>query len=145
MKRLVLLVAALVVLSTPVGLYAQNEGLTIEGLAGQLSSLVSRVELLEKLHFPQTPTNDDGACLLAANGGLHPTTTAAYMGLSDNQVPDDTHVEMVEFSQNGSTAITINVDMWDDIYVIEFWNGCEFDSHSRFWEQNYDGTKTWIE
>ncbi len=145
MKRFLMIVVVIIAIVMPAMTWAQEEGLSLEGLAEQMAALVSRVEVLESLYAPSAIMDSEGNCILAANGGLHPTTMAAYMGISDNQVPESPDIAMVKIVPGSGVLITINVDLWSDIYVQELWSGCEFKSHSRFWEEDYSGNRTWLE
>lgn len=145
MKRCLMIAVVIIALVLPAMTWAQEEGITLEGLADQVTGLVSRIESLESLYAPSAIMDSEGSCILAASGGLHPTTMAAFMGISDNQVPENPGIEMVKIIPGSGVQITIKVDIWADIYVQELWSGCEFQSHSRFWEEDYSGNRTWLE
>ena len=142
MKRIILLVV-LVALLVPGVLWAQDEGVTLEGLAEEVVSIVERVSKLERVFFPPTPMTGKGNCIIANNGGLHPTTTAAYMGLFNNQLPDPS-VKGVLVEPDGVIRIVHSVN-WDSMYVMEYWIGCEFQNHSKFWKEDYRGDVTIVE
>ena len=142
MKRIILVVV-LVALLVPGVLWAQDEGVTLEGLAEEVTSIAERLTKLERLFSPPTPMTGKGNCIIAENEGLHPTTTAAYMALFNNQLPDPS-VRGVLVDPDGVILIVHSVD-WDSMYVMEYWIDCEFQNHSKFWEEDYRGNVTIVE
>lgn len=155
MKRMWLLLVVLTVL-VPATLWAQADGLTLDELAETVAGLTGRIEVLERLYSPAAITTRDGGCQLAIgetfasdmDGGLHPSTTAAYLALSGGLLPRQVQIESVSISFDGIT--TIEMTTWQDTsagvfdypyaYVVEYWDGCEFQSHSRFWKEGIMGS-----
>ena len=123
---------------------AQEEGLNIEGLAEKVANLVGRVDTLESRFLPGPYVDDEGNCRLAMQNDLHTSTLASYQVLFQSGIPDYVSVEKVEMLATSEIAVTFGVG-WDDIYVIEFWDGCNFSSRSLFWEEDYSGEKTYID
>ena len=96
MKRFLMIAVVVIAIIMPAMTWAQEEGLTLEGLAEQVTGLVERVEMLERLYSPDAVMDGEGSCQIAigmgglfggTRGGMHPTTVAAYMAISENQVP----------------------------------------------------------
>ena len=150
MKRMIVVVVLLALL-VPGVLVAQEE-LTLEGLAEAVAGLTERIEVLERLYTPTAVIDEEGNCQLAvgaslfgANGGMHPTTVAAYMKLSENQVPQHIEIGAVHLVPGVGVAITLHARRPLDVQVIEYWSGCEFQSHSRFWEEDYSGNVTYLD
>lgn len=154
MKRIILNVALAVLLFVlaPAALFAQDE-LTLESLAETVAGLTERLEALESSFFPDAITDADGNCQLAVSGGLfsnqtgsmHPSTVAAYMELSDSQVPQHIEIVSVYLVPGVGIAITLKARQPFEAYVIETWSGCEFQKHSRFWEQDYSGNISYLD
>lgn len=151
MKRIIVIVV-LLALFVPGVLVAQGE-LTLEGLAEQVENLAKQVSgidrdirLLSQLYMPDAVRSDEGACMLASQGAMHPSTVAAYMALSDGQVPSYIQVISIWHNPGGETAITIHPrGGGPDAYVIEYWQGCEFQTHSRFWDEDFSGNITYLD
>ena len=145
-KPLVIGIVVLVML-IPGVLLAQDEGITLEGLAKQVTSLAGRVERLERLYMPPPITDKDGNCQLAAEGAMHPSTQAAYQAIAKNQVPIHVQVKSIFIVPGEGIAIELETfhQELEDAHVTEYWSGCEFQSHSRFWAEDYRGNKIWIE
>lgn len=157
-SRVLMVVVVLVSMALPVVAWAQQEGLTLEGLAEQVLELTERVEALERL---TTAIVVDGDCQLAVgkvswadgDGGMHPATLAAYLKFSDGVYPDSISIRSIRLTDDGYVAITFETKDSPDTgvfeeygsYVIEYWEWCEFRAHSEFWEEDYDGDVTYLE
>ena len=144
MKRYLVIVVMLALL-IPGVLWAQGEGVTLESLTEQVVNITSRVQALERLYMPSNFIEDDGSCVLAFDDSLHPSTVVAYMAISGNIIPDSASIHTVYILPDSVIAITFNVDLWNDEYVTEFWNSCEFQSHSKFWHEDVRGNRTLLE
>lgn len=160
-KRFLLIVVVAIAIILPSMIWAQEEGLTLEGVAEQVAGLVERVEALESLYMRSVVSGDEGICQLAigevdwtdGDGGMHPTSLAAYLSLSDGAVPRSVSIRTVKFTPDG--LIAIEFETYDEpgtgafneygSYVIEYWNGCDFQSHSQFWEVDYSGNVTYLD
>ena len=154
MKRFLMIAVVVVAIVMPAMTWAQEEGLTLEGLAEQVTGLVERVEMLERLYSPDAVMDGEGSCQIAigmgglfggTRGGMHPTTVAAYMAISENQVPAAIGIGSVRYTSEGETAIIFGISTPLKANVIEYWNGCEFQSHTRFWEEDYSGNVTYLD
>lgn len=158
MKRTMMVLAVVLALALPVSVWAQSEGLTLEGLAQQVASVVERVEAIERLLLPSPVTDIDGNCMLAAgdalrssenwDGALHPSTLLAYTSLSNGKFPEEVTIKSVKVTPDGQIAVELVTEQSPSrdssfreygAFVVEYWNGCEFQSHSRFWEEPYGG------
>lgn len=160
MRRVVMVGMALLLVLVPVGVWAQEEGLTLEGLAEQVLGLSGRVEALEELYKPAVVVDEEGNCQLAVgevdfmdgDGGMHPTSVATYLVLSDGVVPESVSIRSVSFTPEGLVAVRLQVYDRPDTgrlqeygtHVIEYWKGCEFESHSLFWEEDHSGDITYL-
>jgi hypothetical protein len=138
----------------PAMTWAQEEGHTLEGLAEQVTGLVERVEMLERLYSPDAVMDGEGSCQIAigmgglfggTRGGMHPTTVAAYMAISENQVPAAIGIGSVRYTSEGEIALTFGMSTPLKANVTEYWIGCEFQSHSRFWEEDFSGNVTYLD
>ena len=146
-----IIMLVVVALLLPVAVLAQEEGITLEGLAEQVETLGKRVSGLEKdvrlskrLYTPPAVRADSGECLLAASESRHPSTVAAYMALTESQISDSVYFAAVWDTPGGETSIILRAyGNGTDAYVAEQWGGCEFQSHSRFWEEDYNGNVTY--
>lgn len=153
MKRILMIGAVIIAIVMPAMAWAQEEGVTLEGLAEQITGLVERVVALENLYSPDAVVDDEGSCQLAiggalfsrTTGGMHPTTIAAYMAISENQVPAGIMIASVMYTAEEEIAITFGITNPLKASVVEYWNDCEFQSHSRFWEEDFSGNRTWLE
>ncbi len=161
MKRFLMIAVVIIATVMPAVIWAQEEGLTLEKLAEQITGLVERVEALESIYIRSAIMDDASACQLAVgevnwtdgDGGMHPTSLAAYLSLSDGVVPRSISIRSVKSTSDG--LIAIEFETYDEpgtgsfneygSYVIEYWSGCEFQSHSRFWEEDYSGNQIWLE
>ncbi len=154
MKRILMIALVIIAIAMPAVIWAQEEGLTLEELAEQITGLVERVEALESLYMPDAVMDGEGSCQIAigmgglfggTRGGMHPTTVAAYMAISENQVPAAIAVGSVRYTSEGEIAITFGIPTPLKANVIEYWNGCEFQTHSRFWEEDFSGNVTYLD
>ena len=160
MRRMLIVLVVLVGLVVPVGVWAQEEGVTLEGLAERVMGLDGRVEALERLYKPAAVMDDEGNCQLAVgevdfmdgDGGMHPTSVATYLVLSDGLVPESVSIRSVSFTPEGLVAVRLQVYDRPDTgrlqeygtHVIEYWDGCEFQFHSSFWEEDHRGNVTYL-
>ncbi len=160
-RRFLMIVVVPIAIILPAMTWAQEEGLTLEGLAVQVTGLVERVGELERLYIRSAVTDDEGVCQLAigetdwtdGDGGMHPTSLAAYLSHSDGVVPRSISIRSIKSTPDG--LIAIEFETYDEpgtgvfneygSYVIEYWNGCEFQSHTRFWEEDYSGKVTYLD
>ena len=161
MKRFLMIAVVVIAIVMPAMTWAQEEGLTLERLAEQITGLVERVGALESFYMRSAIMDDEGACQVAigevdwtdGDGGMHPTSLAAYLSLSDGVVPRNISIRSIKSTPEG--LIAIEFETYDEpgtglfneygSYVIEYWSGCEFQSHSRFWEEDYSGNRVWVE
>ena len=148
-----IIMLVVIALLLPVAVLAQEEGITLEGLAEQVETLGKRVSGLERdvrlskrLYTPPAVRADSGECLLVASESMHPSTVAAYMALTENQISDSVYFAAVWDTPGGETSIILRVyGNGTDAYAAEQWRGCEFQSHSRFWEEDYNGNVTYLD
>ncbi len=154
MKRFLMIATVVFAIAVPAMTWAQEEGLTLEGLAEQVAGLVERVVALENLYMPDAVMDGEGSCQIAigmgglfggTRGGMHPTTVAAYMAISENQVPAAITIGSVRYTAEGETAVTFGITTPLKANVTEYWNGCEFQSFSRFWEEDFSGNVTYLD
>lgn len=151
-KRILMIAIVVIAIGLPTMTWAHEEGSTLEDLAEQVAGLVERVVALENLYMPDAVMDGEGSCQIAIGGGLfggrggmHPSTVAAYMAISENQVPAAIAVGSVRYTSEGEIAITFGIPTPLKANVIEYWDGCEFQSHSRFWEEDFSGNVTYLE
>ena len=164
MKRFLVIAVVIIAIVIPAMTWAQEEGLTLEGLAEQVTGLVERVKALERMLSPSAVVDSDGNCVLAVgntqfsdanwDGGMHNSTLLSYTTLSDGKVPKQIMIRSVKLLPDGQVAIELMTYQDKggdssfseyDAYVTEYWNGCEFQSHSPFWEEDHRGNITILE
>lgn len=143
MKRHLIIIALLAVL-VPGVLLAQDE-LTLEGLAGQVAELVENVADLAKRVAtieavwtgPGSISLQDGDCVIALDDSLQDETVLKFKERYDEWLDVDS-VDIVQvhyLSETGHIAV-VHEEFWEDKYVIETWDGCEFLGSSDWWEED---------
>ena len=113
------------------------------------------------LYMYDAVADEGGNCQLAVGetqwndkeGGMHPYTMAAFLLLSDGQIPKEIEIESVSVTPEGFTAIKLAT--YQDqgagafnqygAFVVEHLDGCEFQGRSRFWEKDYSDRVTFLD
>lgn len=123
---------------------AQDEELTLGGLAEQIAALVARVDAIESLvaepWSPDVVQTDDGICQsplhtsdsFILRGEVRQETADAYRaayGISIN--PTDVYLRAISFGVEGSN-VYLRYEK-DGKIVVETWANCEYLGHSD-WE-----------
>ncbi len=141
MKRL--LIIAVLALLVPGALLAQDE-LTLESLAeqvaeivGQVADLAERVATIEDIWTGPGPiVLEDGDCVIGFNESLQDETVIKFKDTYDEWLDvDDVNIVQVMYLPKSGNIAVVHEEFWDDRYVIESWNGCEFIGSSDWWEE----------
>ena len=143
MKRIIL-IAILLAILVPATLIAQEEGVSLEGLAEQLAALVSRVDAVEQKLTPGAYVDKDGSCRLAKEDRLHPTSLVEYLDkYPDSDTPGNVRIASVHIVPGTGVAVTFGPISESSTYryVTEYWNGCEFVSTSGWWTTDWRGNR----
>lgn len=120
-------------LIVPAVVLAQDEDLTLAGLAEQLTALADRVTAIEAR---LAPTTEDGACVQYSGKHLQRETTTAYLDAFDEDMDSNQLIlRSVRYdTEAGLTNYHFEL-IFDDRLVIERWRGCEFAGHSEWIEE----------
>ena len=142
MKKYLIIIAVLALL-VPGALLAQDE-LTLEGLAEtvadvveQVANLTERVTTIEEIWTGPGPiVLEDGDCVIGLNESLQDETVIKFKDTYDEWLDLDSVdvVQVMYLPETGNIAVVYE-EYWDDKYVIESWNGCEFLGSSDWWEE----------
>ncbi|MCY4071960.1 MAG: hypothetical protein OXG60_11740 [Chloroflexi bacterium] len=127
-----------------------------------MDEIEERLEMVEDcLYMYDAVADEGGNCQLAVGetqwndkeGGMHPYTMAAFLLLSDGQIPKEIEIESVSVTPEGFTAIKLAT--YQDqgagafnqygAFVVEHLDGCEFQGRSRFWEKDYSDRVTFLD
>ena len=121
--RITIVVALLALL--PAALLAQDEELTLAGLAEQLTALVDRVAAIEAKLEPVT--NDDGVCIQYASGQIQRETVTKYFDTFDENLnASNTTLRAIRYDTEAGLTIYYLEEYFADRTVTETWRGCEF-------------------
>ena len=141
MKRYLIIIVVLTFL-VPGVLLAQDE-LTLEGLAEQVTEVVEQVaDLAERIATieeiwtgPGPIILEEGDCVIGLNESLQDETVIKFKETYDEwlDVDDVSIVQVMYLPESGNTAVVYE-EYWEDKYVIEVWNGCEFLESSDWWQ-----------
>ena len=133
-KQIVMVIVVLSLL-VPSIIWAQEEGVTLESLAEQLSSLVQRVEALESIwEGPGSISLEDGGCMIAT-GALQRETAIKFYDTFE-EFPEYVSIYRVAFQPEENKVLILYTEGYgDDRWVYEMWTGCEFEGSSE-WEED---------
>ena len=141
MKYLIGIVIVVLSLSLPNLLLAQSE-LTLESLAEQLVALTARIERIETLWDGPGAADVDGTtCQIGRRNHVQDETVVRYKEQFDVWLdPKEIWFSEIRYSRgNGRTIIVYADDVpsgyYDEKYVSEEWDGCEFMGSSDWWEE----------
>ena len=145
MKRYLIIIAVLALLMPGV-LLAQDD-LTLQGLAEviadvveevadlaeQLTALASRVTAIEESLTPAV--TGDGVCVQYSRQQLQRETITAYLDAFDEDIENSRiSLQSVRYdTESGLTSYHFKI-VFDDRFVVENWDGCDFAGHSE-WEE----------
>lgn len=149
MKRThaILLSVALASLVFVSAAYAQEEGLTLEGLdegldvamqsigqlAEQVTALVARVDAVEEAIAP--PTISSGTCVLhLSSSPLQRETLTKYIDQFDTEPENLMTLKGIYYNEELNLTMLRFEEAWKDRTVAEWWNNCE-----------YKGSTDWVE
>lgn len=146
MKRIAIAVLIPVVLTVGFA-FAQEEGITLESLAEQLTDLTKRVESLERFWQSEGAPEKNGTCAIARFkddetmkgwAKLQRESSLKYFDKYEESLPSHPHVVGVEFNpESNRIAVTYisNLRGYGDRKIItEVWNGCDF-SGTNEWQE----------
>jgi len=121
-----------VLLTSAAVVWAQDDEVTlaglaeqVTGLAGQVTALVDRVTALEERLAPAM--TETGVCVQYADGQIQRETVTAYLATFEEDVDSSLiSLEAVHYdSESGLTTYNFE-ELFADRSVTETWNGCEF-------------------
>ena len=125
----------IVLLMSAAVVWAQDEELTLAGLAEHLNSLVERVTAIEERLEPVT--TEDGVCILLKDDfDINPETATKFLDTFD-ALPEDPRLIGAEYnSETGRIGFLYreSSDFSNLKFVIEYWEGCQF-AGSSDWTQ----------
>lgn len=117
----------IVLLTSAAVVWAQDEELTLAGLAEQLNALVARVTAVEERLDPVT--TEDGVCILLKDDfDISPETATKFLDTFD-ALPDDPRLIGAEYnSETGRIGFFYreSSDFRNMKFVTEYWEGCQF-------------------
>ena len=124
-----------VLLTSVAVVWAQDEELTLAGLAEQLTALVERVTAIEERLEPVT--TEDGVCILLTDDfDINPETATKFLDTFD-ALPDDPRLIGAEYNtETGRIGFLYREtsDYSNLKFVTEYWEGCQF-AGSSDWTQ----------
>lgn len=118
-------------------LWAQEEGVTLEGLAERIFSLTNRVVVIEEQLAKGALVDSEGRCIVMQDDrSIHPESATKYWD-TYGILPDDIRLDLVYFdTATGLTGFVIQESpqyIGRFRYVTEFWDGCEYVKSSDWW------------
>ena len=132
-------------LFVPAGVVLAQDELTLESLAEQVAGVVEqvadlaeRVAAIEDIWTGLGPIIlEDGNCVIGLNDTLQDETVIKFKDTYDEwlDVEDVSIVQVMYLPGTGNIAV-IYEEFWDDRYVIESWNSCEFLGSTAWWEED---------
>lgn len=145
MKSIVI-ACMLIVFSIPVVLYAQEEELTLAGLAEQIAALTARVDKLESVFAVGRPVVDERGCTLVkyapGDAGISSIkiplvqveTMVSYRDKFSQNL-EELDIVQVDLSEDGTITISYTSEHdYDDYTISEVFQGCEF-IHLTEWSE----------
>lgn len=126
-------------LALPVLLLAQGE-ISLEGLAEQLQTLTDRVDVIEALWINSEPlVMADGSCIIGYEGGPHDATVLKFKSAFD-EWPNTDNIRVFAVAVDPETGVvSLQYEtLYDNQFVIEMWQDCEFLGTTDWWEGRYD-------
>ncbi len=137
-KLIAVCLAGLVVLwvSIPGLLLAQDEN-GLAGLAAQVRDLAERVAFLEAIWSgPGALDLGNGLCEIAFHGTAQDSTVLKYKETFDDW-PDMDYLQIagVAYVQETGEVLIRYEHLYDDQFVVERWQACEFLESSDWWEE----------
>ena len=121
-----ILILVAILLATLAGAaIAQDEEITLAGLAEQVAALVGRVDAIEAQLAPLTTA--DGVCIQYTSGQIQRETTTKYFDAFDENL-NATKVTLraIRYDTEAGVSIYYFEQYFDDQTVTESWRGCEF-------------------
>lgn len=135
----------LLALFVPAGALLAQDELTLESLAETVATLTEtvtglsgRVEAIEAIWSgPGSIELDGSLCEIGARRALQDATVLKYKDKWDEWPSmDEIFVIGVRYSsESGHMFIVYESGFFDDRFVIEEWNGCEFVGPGDWWEE----------
>ncbi len=113
-----------VLLTSAAVVWAQDEELTLAGVAEQLNALVDRVTTIEERLEPVTTT--DGVCVQYSHNQLQRETITKYLNAFEEDVGSLVTLKSVRYSTDSGLTTYHFEEAFTDRSVTETWNGCEF-------------------
>ena len=104
----------------------------------QVADLAERVATIEEIWTGPGPIIlEDGDCVIGLNDSLQDETVIKYKNTYDEWLEVDSVniVQVIYLPESGNIAV-VHEAFWDDRYVIESWDGCEFLGSSDWWEED---------
>ncbi len=141
---LAVIVLALVIIVPAAIALAQDEELTLAGLAEQLTALVTRVDAIESRLTHGAHVDDDGNCRLAVTDRLHATSIVEYLEkYPDSDTPGRIAIASVYIVPGTGIAVTFGPISESSTYrhITEYWSGCEFLNTSGWWATDWQGKR----
>lgn len=136
----VIFLAIAIIVPTAIAL-AQDEELTLAGLAEQVTALVGRVEAIENILSGPGATALDGGCEIAADGGMQNETVVKWQE-ERGEWPnvDQMRVTSVVLNEDETTLITYALSFTQE-HIEEIWSGCEFVTTGDWYELDWQGNR----
>lgn len=122
-----------VLLTSAAIVWAQDEELTLAGLAEKLTALVERVTVIEERLEPVTTT--DGVCVQYSHNQLQRETITKYLDAFEEDVGSLVTLKSVRYNtESGLTSYHFE-EAFTDRSVTETWYGCEFVDTGKWVEE----------
>ena len=147
--RAIAIACLLIAFSIPVALYAQEEELTLAGLAEQIKALATRVDKLESIFAGGRPVVDEGGCTLVkyapGDAGVSSIkiplvqveTMVSYRNKFSQNL-EELDIVQIDLSKDGTITISYTSEHdYDDYTISEVFQWCEF-SHLTEWRELED-------
>ena len=121
-----ILILVAILLATIAGAaVAQDEDLTLAGLAEQLTALVTRVDAIEAQIAPLTTA--DGVCIQYTSGQIQRETATKYFDAFDeNLKAGNVTLRAIRYDTEAGISIYHFEQYFEHQAVTETWRGCEF-------------------
>lgn len=143
----IVLISIVIVLSVGGIAWAQEDDVSVEGLADGLSTLtetvtglVSRVERIESLWSGPGAIDVEGGCVIGMPDHLQDETVLKYKEQFDEWLDTDSvwPVEIKHEPDTGHTVIVYadDIGMFADYLVAESWSGCDFVGSTDWYESD---------
>lgn len=145
-KKTIVIACLLIAFSIPAVMYAQEEELTLAGLAEQIAALAARVDKLESIFAVGRPVVDENGCTLVkyapGDAGvssikipLVQVETMVSYREKFSQNLEELDIVQIDLSKDGTIMLTYTSEHdYDDYTISEVFQGCEF-SHLTEWSE----------